>query len=158
MRDETVAQQQPDQRGITERYTDESIQFIRQHSDSEQPFFLYLAHLYVHVPLFVPKQFLEVSENGAYGGAVECIDWSTGMILNALRQLGIFDDTLIVFTSDNGSRVRSEGGTNGPCRRTKGTAGEGGGREDLRGNRSIHRSFPNAQPLGRRGSFAGAGN
>jgi len=72
-----VIQPQPDQRGLTERYTDEALQFIR--ANREQPFFLYLAHMYVHVPLFVPKPFLEKSRNGAYGGAVECIDWSTGV-------------------------------------------------------------------------------
>jgi len=126
LRDETVIQEQPDQRGITERYTDEALQFI--HANREQPFFLYFAHLYVHVPLFVPKQFLERSRNGAYGGAVECIDWSTGVIVDRLKQLGLFEDTIIIFTSDNGSRARGEGGSNAPCRGTKATTWEGGQR------------------------------
>ncbi|HWL51763.1 MAG TPA: sulfatase [Chthoniobacteraceae bacterium] len=126
MRDETVIQEQPDQRGITERYTDEALQWINDHR--QRPFFLYLAHMHVHVPLFVPKQFLEKSTNGAYGAAVAAIDWSTGMIVHRLRELGLLENTLILFTSDNGSRVRDEGGSNAPCRGTKGTTWEGGQR------------------------------
>jgi len=126
LRNETVIQEQPDQRGITERYTDDALQFIE--ANREQPFFLYLAHMYVHVPLFVPKQFLEKSKNGAYGGAVECIDWSTGVLVDRLKQLGLFENTLIIFTSDNGSRARDEGGSNDPCRGRKATTWEGGQR------------------------------
>ena len=126
LRDETVIQQQPDQRGITERYTDEALQFMGR--DRDRPFFLYLAHMYVHVPLFVPRQFLEASDNGAYGGAVQCIDWSTGIIVDWLKQHDMLDDTLIIFTSDNGSRARDEGGSNRPCRGTKASTWEGGQR------------------------------
>ena len=126
LRDQTVIQEQPDQRGITERYTDEALQFIGANRD--QPFFLYLAHMYVHVPLFVPKQFLDVSENGAYGGAVAAIDWSTGAIVDRLKQLGLFENTIIVFTSDNGSRARGEGGSNDPLRGHKAQTWEGGQR------------------------------
>lgn len=124
LRNKTVIQAQPDQRGITERYTDEALQFIQV--NQEKPFFLYLAHMYVHVPLFVPKQFLDKSDNGAYGGAVECIDWSTGVIMNMLDQLGLKENTFIIFTSDNGSRARDEGGSNSPCSGTKGSTWEGG--------------------------------
>jgi arylsulfatase A len=126
LRDETVIQEQPDQRGITERYTDEALQFINKNQD--QPFFLYLAHMYVHVPLFVSKRFLEKSNNGAYGGAVESIDWSTGVLMDQLEQLGLDENTLIIFTSDNGSRARDEGGSNQPCRGNKATTWEGGQR------------------------------
>jgi arylsulfatase A len=126
LRDSEVIQQQPDQRGITERYIDESLQFMRR--DRENPFFLYLAHMYVHVPLFIPKQFLDISRNGAYGGAVACIDWAMGMIESELDRLGIKDETLVVFTSDNGSRARDEGGSNAPLRGTKAQTWEGGQR------------------------------
>lgn len=126
MRNDEVIQQQPDQRGITERYVDESLQFLRR--ERKAPFFLYLAHMYVHVPLFVPKQFMETSRNGAYGGAVACIDWAMGMIEAELNRLGIKDDTLIIFTSDNGSRARDEGGSNAPLRGTKAQTWEGGQR------------------------------
>lgn len=126
LRNQTVIQEQPDQRSITERYTDEALQFI--HANRHQPFFLYLAHMYVHVPLFVPKQFLDKSRNGAYGGAVECIDWSTGVLLDALDRWGLADNTLVIFTSDNGSRAGGEGGSNHPCRGTKASTLEGGQR------------------------------
>lgn len=126
MRNGEVFQQQPDQRGLTERYVDEALQFVQR--DRENPFFLYLAHMYVHVPLFVPAQFLQASRNGAYGGAVACIDWAMGMIDAKLDRLGIKEETLVIFTSDNGSRARGEGGSNGPCRGTKGQTWEGGQR------------------------------
>ena len=126
MRDEVPVQQQPDQRGLTERYVDESIQFIRAHQT--EPFFLYLAHMYVHVPLFVPQQFLAASRNGAYGGAVAAIDWAMASIDAELDRLGIRDDTLVIFTSDNGSRVKDEGGSNGVLRGSKSFTWEGGQR------------------------------
>ncbi|HQK23430.1 MAG TPA: sulfatase [Candidatus Latescibacteria bacterium] len=126
LRNEEVIQQQPDQRAITERYVDECLQFMRR--KRENPFFLYLAHMYVHVPLFVSKQFLESSRNGAYGGAVACIDWATGMIDAELSRLGIRDETVVIFTSDNGSRARDEGGSNAPLRGTKAQTWEGGQR------------------------------
>ncbi|MBT3194492.1 MAG: sulfatase [Verrucomicrobia bacterium] len=126
LRNDEVIQEQPDQRGITERYVDESLQFMRR--DRKNPFFLYLAHMYVHVPLFIPKPFLDTSRNGAYGGAVACIDWAMGMIEAELSRLGIKDDTLVIFTSDNGSRARGEGGSNAPLRGTKAQTWEGGQR------------------------------
>jgi len=126
LRNTDVIQQQPDQRGITERYVDESLQFMRRKRDN--PFFLYLAHMYVHVPLFIPRQFLETSRNGAYGGAVACIDWAMGMIDAELTRLDIRDETLVIFTSDNGSRARDEGGSNAPLRGTKAQTWEGGQR------------------------------
>lgn len=126
LRNDRVIQQQPDQRGLTEQYTRECLDFMDANQD--RPFFLYLAHMYVHVPLFVPKQFLEASDNGAYGGAVACIDWSAGVLVDYLRSRGLLDNTIIIFTSDNGSRARDEGGSNGELRGTKGTTWEGGQR------------------------------
>lgn len=126
IRNESVIEQQPDQRTITSRYTEECLRFIDDHRDA--PFFLYLAHMYVHVPLFVPQPFLERSRNGAYGAAVECIDWSTGVIVDRLRQHGLLENTLLIFTSDNGSRAGGEGGSNGSCCGGKATTWEGGQR------------------------------
>lgn len=126
MRNGEVIQQQPDQRGITERYVDDALQFMRKNSDS--PFFLYFAHMYVHVPLFIPKQFLDISRNGAYGGAVACIDWAFAMLDAELDRLGLKDNTIVIFTSDNGSRAGGEGGSNGPLRGTKAQTWEGGQR------------------------------
>lgn len=126
LRNDEVIQQQPDQRGLTERYTEECVRFIRD--NREGPFFLYLAHMYVHVPLFVPQRFLRQSANGGYGGAVECIDWVAEVLFHELRTLGLDENTLVVFTSDNGSRARGEGGSNAPLRGLKGTTWEGGQR------------------------------
>lgn len=126
LRDEEVIQEQPDQAGLTERYVEECVRFIREHKD--EPFFLYLAHMYVHLPIYVPWRFLKSSINGPYGAAVECIDWSVGVLLYELRKLGLEENTLVIFTSDNGSRARSEGGSNAPLRGTKATTWEGGQR------------------------------
>jgi len=143
LRDEEVIQEQPDQRGLTERYTEECVRFIRDNasttstastgsgqarSGQSSPFFLYLAHMYVHVPLFVPQRFLEQAENGGYGGAVECIDWVAGVIFDELQRQGLDDNTMVIFTSDNGSRAGGEGGSNAPLRGTKFQTWEGGQR------------------------------
>jgi arylsulfatase A-like enzyme len=126
MRDEQVIQQQPDQAALTERYVEKSVRFIRE--NAERPFFLYLAHMYVHLPIYAPGNFLRESRNGRYGAGVACVDWATGVILHELEALGLDEDTLVIFTSDNGSRCRGEGGSNGVLRGTKGTTWEGGQR------------------------------
>lgn len=140
LRDEEVIQEQPEQSALTERYTEECVRFIRENKD--KPFFLYFAHMYVHLPIFVPKQFEERSQNGRYGAAVEHVDWSVAVLLDELEQLGLGDDTLIIFTSDNGSRTMGEGGSNDPLRGKKGTTWEGGQRLPC-----IMR-WPNAIPAG----------
>ena len=126
MRDDRVAEMEPDQTHLTRRYTEEAVSFIRENRD--RPFFLYLAHLYVHTPLFPPKEFLDRARNGPYGAEVEVIDWSAGVILDTLKKLGLDERTLVIFTSDNGSSARL-GGSNAPLRGTKGTTWEGGMRE-----------------------------
>ena len=124
--DEDVIQEQPDQASVTERYVEESVRFIRANQDT--PFFLYFAHMYVHLPIYPPDRFMRESENGRYGAAVQAIDWSVGVLLDELKQLGLDENTLVIFTSDNGSRARGEGGSNKPLRGTKGTTWEGGQR------------------------------
>jgi arylsulfatase A len=126
MDDDEVIQEQPDQASITERYVERSVRFIRENKD--QPFFLYLAHMYVHLPLYAPERFLKQSENGSYGAAVECIDWAANVLLDEIKELGLDENTLIVFTSDNGSRGRDEGGSNAPLNGGKGSTWEGGQR------------------------------
>jgi len=128
LRDEEVVQAQPDQRGITERYVEECVRFMRQKAAEETPFFLYLAHMHVHLPHYPPERFVRESDNGVYGAAVACIDWATDVLLRELEALGLDDNTLVIFTSDNGSRARDEGGSNAPLRSTKGTTWEGGQR------------------------------
>jgi len=126
MLDDKVVSEQPDQAMLTERYTYDAIKFLRDNRD--QPFFLYLAHMYVHLPIYVQSHFVNESRNGRYGAAVHCIDWSTNVILRELRDLGLDSDTVIVFTSDNGALTREEGGSNGALRASKGTTWEGGQR------------------------------
>jgi arylsulfatase A len=120
---DTVLELQPDQASLTSRYVEQSLRFMRENKD--RPFFLYLAHMYVHLPLYVPDRFLKESRNGPYGAAVACIDWAADVILRELDALGLAEDTLVIFTSDNGSRGK-EGGCNGPLRGAKGTVWEGG--------------------------------
>ncbi|MBI4832419.1 MAG: sulfatase [Candidatus Lindowbacteria bacterium] len=131
IRDNEVIEEQPDQSGLTERYVEESVRFIRDSVKEEKPFFLYFAHMYVHVPLFVPDYFVAKSRNGRYGGAVACIDWAWGVLDRELEKLGIKEDTIIIFTSDNGSRAKDDGnnhgcGSNEPLRGSKFTTWEGG--------------------------------
>jgi arylsulfatase A-like enzyme len=126
LRDEDVVQEQPDQSALTERYVEEAVRFIRE--SAAGPFFLYFAHMYVHLPLFAPDRFLRESENGVYGAAVASIDWAAGVILHELEQLGLDENTLVIFTSDNGSRLAGGGGSNSPLRGAKGTTWEGGQR------------------------------
>lgn len=123
--DDEVIQQQPDQSALTERYTEQAVRFIRNMGDS--PFFLYMAHMHVHLPLYAAEHFMKNSLNGPYGACVEAIDWSVSVIIDELKRQGISDDTLIIFTSDNGSTGRYNG-SNHPLRARKGTTWEGGQR------------------------------
>ncbi|MBT4497014.1 MAG: sulfatase [Gemmatimonadetes bacterium] len=123
LRDAEVIQEQPDQAALTERYVEEGVRFLRKHQD--RPFFLYFAHMYVHLPLYAPDRFLRQSRNGPYGAAVECVDWSIDVLMNELQRLDLEENTIVIFTSDNGSRTH-EGGSNDPLRGTKGSTWEGG--------------------------------
>ncbi len=125
LRDQEVIEAQPDQASVTQRYTEEAVRYLRDNRD--RPFFLYLAHMHVHLPHIVSERFIKDSENGRYGAAVAAIDWSTGVIMAELEKLGIDENTLMVFTSDNGSRD-DFGESNGPLRGRKGTTWEGGQR------------------------------
>lgn len=118
-----VIQEQPDQTSITERYVEKSVEFIR--ANSGRPFFLYLAHMHVHLPLYAAPMFVERSRNGDYGACVMAIDWAMGAIMAELKRRGLFEDTLIIFTSDNGSR-NDRGDSNGKLRGNKATTWEGG--------------------------------
>ena len=108
---------------ITERYTKEAIKFIKMHS--EDSFFLYLPHTAVHLPLVPGKQFQGTSKDGAYGDWVQEVDWSMGQLFKVLKELGIDKETLVLFTSDNGS-AREKQGSNLPLRGRKGRTDEGG--------------------------------
>ena len=122
---ETI-EEEPDQRLLTRRYTEEAVQFIRDNRD--RPFFLYLPHTFPHVPLFASDTFEGTSPRGLYGDVVEELDWSTGQILDTLTDLGLAENTLVVFTSDNGPWLTEhlEGGSAGLLHDGKGTTWEGG--------------------------------
>ncbi len=126
MRDEKVIEAPVSQPTLTKRYTAAAFEFIARNRG--HPFFLYLPHTFPHLPLFASRDFKGRSANGRYGDAIEEIDWSTGQILAALKQHGLDDNTLVIFTSDNGSNGRN-GGSNAPLRGRKGTTHEGGMRE-----------------------------
>lgn len=129
IRDFTVTNpdHEPDQRLLTQQYTDESLRFIRDHA-GKQPFFLYLAHTMPHVPLFASDDFAGRSQRGLYGDTVEEIDWSCGEVFAELRRHGIEGNTLVVFTSDNGPWLAKQldGGSAGPFFEGKVSTWEGG--------------------------------
>lgn len=111
---------------ITGLYTDESLKFIR--ANQEKPFFLYLAHNMPHTPLGASERFEGKSAGGLYGDTIEELDDSTGRILDLLAELNLDEQTLVIFTSDNGPwHIRGEHGGNAtPLRAGKGTTYEGG--------------------------------
>ncbi|MCX8238717.1 MAG: sulfatase [Akkermansiaceae bacterium] len=123
LRNEEVLEAPIKQEPITRRYTEEAVSFIKR--NSKKPFFLYLPHTSVHLPLFPGKAFAGKSKNGKYGDWIEEVDASTGAILKALKDTGIDEKTLVIFTSDNGSNAQN-GGSNKPLKGSKGTTHEGG--------------------------------
>ncbi len=129
MRDERVLERPADQTTLTKRYTDEAVKFIN--ANQSRPFFLYLAHSMPHMPLFRSKEFEGKSQRGLYGDVIEELDANVGRVLDALRQLKLDRDTLVVFTSDNGpwATFDEQGGSAGLLRGAKGGTYEGGMRE-----------------------------
>ncbi len=131
VRDDKVAELLTDgqQRTIVARYTEEAIGFIRE--SKERPFFLYVPHTAVHTPIFPGEAFSGKSANGRFGDWVEEVDWSTGRILETLKELNLDEKTLVIFTSDNGPWLvkGADGGSAGPLRGGKGSTWEGGVRE-----------------------------
>ena len=120
---------------LTRRYTDEALGFIRAHK--EEPFFLYIAHTMAHVVLGVTPPFEGRSERGLYGDVIEELDASTGEIVDLLKELELDQDTVVVYTSDNGpwsnhtkepfvSAITEHAGSAGPLRGAKATTWEGG--------------------------------
>lgn len=119
----------PDQTKLTTWYTERAIKFIE--ANQARPFFLYLPHAMPHVPLFVSEKHSGQSRRGLYGDVIREIDWSVGQVLETLKQLKLDENTLVVFTSDNGPWLSygNHGGSALPLREGKGTAWEGGVRE-----------------------------
>jgi arylsulfatase A-like enzyme len=126
---ERVVETNPDQRRLTTGYTDHAVSFIDRHKD--KPFFLYVPHSMPHVPLHVSDKFDGKSGQGMYGDVIAEIDWSVGQILDALKRSNLDDNTLVIFTSDNGPWLTygDHAGSAGPLREGKATTFEGGVRE-----------------------------
>ena len=118
-----------DQAMLTTWYTERAVSFVERHADT--PFFLYVPHSMVHVPLFVSDKFAGKSGHGLFGDVVMEIDWSVGEILAALARAGVDEHTLVIFTSDNGPWLSygDHAGSAAPLREGKGTMFEGGIRE-----------------------------
>lgn len=115
-----------DQTTLTQRYTSEAVNFIKTHK--AKPFFLYLAHTMPHVPLYASENFAGKSKRGLYGDVIEEIDWGVGQILKTLEELSIAENTLVIFTSDNGpwTSKGENGGSALPLRGHKFQTYEGG--------------------------------
>jgi len=125
-RDTEVIEQPVDQTTLTDRYTDEALKFVR--ANKSRPFFLYLAHTMVHVPLFVSDDRYDPDPAKAYKLTVEHIDDSVGAIARALSELGLHDNTIVVYSSDNGPWLskKHHAGIATPLRAGKATTFEGG--------------------------------
>lgn len=129
MRNTEIIERPANQHTITKRYTQETISFIKENKD--EPFFVYLAHNLPHIPLFVSEEFEDKSERGLYGDVVEEIDHGIGQILETLKEEGLDENTIVVFTSDNGPWLsfKAHGGSAGLLYAGKGMTWEGGMRE-----------------------------
>lgn len=145
-RNEEIIETDPDQRFLTRRFTEEAVNFITEHRD--KPFFVYIPHVMPHVPIASSQHFEGESEFGLYGDVIEELDWSVGRILDHLEILGLDDNTIVIFTSDNGAQewsgewgwvwtsdqigrptrgeVTYPHGSNGPLRGAKNSTWEGG--------------------------------
>jgi arylsulfatase A-like enzyme len=125
---EKTIEHNPDQTQLTTWYTERAVQFIADNRD--RPFFLYVPHNMPHVPLFVSDKFKGKTERGLFGDVIAEIDWSVGEILAALKQHGIDEQTLVLFSSDNGPWLSygDHAGSAGPLREGKGTTWDGGHR------------------------------
>ena len=125
-RNETAIKEIVDQSNLTKDITTESINFIKKNKD--QPFFLYVAHPQPHVPLFVSEDFTNITGKGLYADVVTEIDYSVGRIIKYLEENDLSDNTILVFTSDNGPWLSygDHSGSSGIYREGKGTTWEGG--------------------------------
>lgn len=118
---EMIEEEIEDQGTLTKRYTKNALEFIDD--SKESPFFLYFAHTFPHIPLFASDDFRGKSLGGLYGDTVEELDWSVGEILKRVEELGLSNNTLVIFTSDNGPWYQ---GSPGGLRGCKGLSFEGG--------------------------------
>lgn len=123
--------QPSDQQQMTKEFTERAVKFIRESASDDIPFFLYLPHPMVHVPLYASEAFRGKSGRGIFADVVMEVDWSVGQIMKTVEDLGVERNTLVVFTSDNGPWLSygTHSGKATPLREGKGTMFEGGYRE-----------------------------
>ena len=123
---EKVIELMPDQSLLTKKYTERAVGFIERNKD--KPFFLYVPHSMPHVPIFASKAFAGKTGLGLYADVIHEIDWSVGQILASLKKQGLDDNTLVVFTSDNGpwTVFGNHAGSSAGLREDKGTSFDGG--------------------------------
>ncbi len=117
-----------DQARLTTIYTEKAVDFINRNAKS--PFFLYLPHSMPHVPIAVSDKYKGKSGEGLYADLMMEIDWSIGEVMKALKANGLDENTLVIFTSDNGPWINygNHAGSTGGLREGKGTSYEGGQR------------------------------
>jgi arylsulfatase len=115
-----------DQAQLTKMYTERAVKFIKENKN--KPFFLYLAHAMVHVPIAASEKFKGKSGAGLFGDVMEEVDWSVGEVMKALKENGISNNTIVIFSSDNGPWLifGNHAGNTGGLREGKGTAWDGG--------------------------------
>jgi arylsulfatase A-like enzyme len=123
---EKTIEMNPHQTKLVTWYTERAVGFIEKNKD--KPFFVYVPHNMPHVPLFVSDKHKGKSKNGLYGDVIEEIDWSMGQILATLKKHNLEENTLVIFTSDNGPWLSygPHSGVAGPLREGKGTSFDGG--------------------------------
>ncbi len=133
LRNNAVEEYKVDQRYITQRYTQEALKFIDQNRPTGQsrpgaPFFLYVAHNMPHIPIYASPEFVGKSGLGLYGDVIGELDWSVGQIMQKLRDSGLEENTVVIFSSDNGPWLvmGDDAGSAGPLREGKQTTFEGG--------------------------------
>lgn len=116
----------PDQSQMTKKLTEEAVKYIDR--NKENNFYLYVAHPMPHVPIYVSEKFRGSSDRGLYGDVIQELDWSVGEIIKRLEELNILDETLVIFSSDNGPwlTMRDMGGSAGELRNGKMYTFEGG--------------------------------
>lgn len=128
MENEKIVELPVDQRTVTRRFTDKAIEFIEENKES--PFFVYLPHSMPHIPLYVPDDVYDPDPQNAYTNTIEHIDAEVGRLIDRIRELGLSENTYVIYTTDNGPWLRflNHGGSAGPLREGKGTTFEGGQR------------------------------
>lgn len=127
-----------DMASLTRQYTDKAIEFLRQRRDNENPFFLYVAHTMAHSIIDASAEFKGKSKGGLFGDVIEELDYHSGRLLDVVDELGLRENTLVIFTTDNGPWNNMQErllknhngqiawGSSGPLRDGKGTTYEGG--------------------------------